>query len=108
MGVGYDKVVQALEDWRTADIRSDLKAALGFLEKFVPPEEDFTIEDIEKMRAEGMSDAKIRDVMYVGVTFMTMSKSADAFGWPPHPMEVLNSNMKVFLKIPYTLGALIG
>ncbi len=59
-----------------------IRAALGLLTKYVPPEETLTAEDIEAARAAGLSSSEIRDVFYVGSTFICISKSADAFGWP--------------------------
>ena len=97
-----------LVDWREADVPERTRAAIEFLSKYVPPEEDFSKEDIEKMRAAGLTDDEIKDVMYVGFSFMTMSKSADAFGWPPHDFDGMQGNIENFLKIPYTFLALYG
>ena len=97
-----------MTDWRTAPVSEKIRAGLEFLTKYVPPEEGFDAADIEKMRKAGLSDDEIKDVMYVGFSFMVMSKSADAFGWPPHPMDQLHASKKDFTKIPYTFLALMG
>ena len=98
-----------LEDWRTAPVSERLRAGLGFLSKYVLPEEDFGAEDIEAMRTAGLSDQEIKDVMYVGFCFMMMSKAADAFGWPPHDDSAMSEKgLNTFYNIPYKALSLIG
>ena len=102
-------MARVLKDWRTAPVSEKKRAALEFLTKYVPPEEDFGLEDIEKLRKAGLSEQEIKDVMYVGFSFMTMSKAADAFGWPPHAPGVWNDKTaKNFLSMPYKMMALPG
>lgn len=100
---------KVLEDWRTAPVSQGKRAAFGFLEKYVLPEEDFSAADIDQMRQAGLSDEAIKDVMYVGFAFMVMSKSADAFGWRVHSDDELNDKVFAnFLKLPYKMLALPG
>ena len=82
--MGEDVVAAAIADHTTAPIREELRAALEFLTKFVPPEEDFGIEDIERMRAVGLTNQNIKDVMYASFSFQCLSKWADAFNFPIH------------------------
>ncbi len=77
-----DTVSAVMADWRSAPIRPELRAALEFLTKFVPPEQDFDAHDIQKMRDAGLSDDAIKDVMYASFSFQNISRIADALNFP--------------------------
>lgn len=62
---------------------------LAFLTKFVPPDESFGVEDIEAMRAAGLSKGAIRDAMYASWAFQNLSRWMDAFGFPTHSQKAL-------------------
>ena len=71
-----------MADWRSAPIKPELRAALEFLTKFVPPDKDFAAEDIQKMRDAGLSEQAIKDVMYASFSFQNISRIADALNFP--------------------------
>ena len=91
-----------MKDWRTAPIRDDLKAAVGFLTKFVPPEETFGPEDIQALRDAGLSSQNIKDVMYASFSFMCLSKWADAFNFPLHTPRLKKIAAFFMWRVPYT------
>ena len=87
-GLGGAVVEAVLEDFETAPVPERLRAALRFLEVFVPPDADFGAEDIDKMRAAGLSDTAIRELMMASFCFQNLSRWADANDWPiPTPRQ---------------------
>ena len=57
-----DDVWQAVvDDWRTAPLRPELTATLGFLEKLTLTPDDVTRADADAVRAAGVSDEALRD-----------------------------------------------
>ena len=89
MGFGQEVVDAVMADWQAAPVSKEVRAALGFLTKFVPPEEDFGPEDIAKMREVGLSKDAIKDLMYVSWCFQNLSRWMDAFGFPTHTSRLL-------------------
>ena len=69
----------ALDDWRTAPLDVRTKAMLGFLEKLTLRPEAVTAEDIEPLRAQGLSDADIEDAIHVCTLFSVYDRLADSF-----------------------------
>lgn len=100
MGLGDETVEKVKENLAEAPISEKLRAAVEFLDVFVPPERDFGIEDIEKMRSAGLSDQEIKDVMYASWCFMCFSKWADCFGFPLHTDR--QGAAKALWVMPYT------
>ena len=101
-------VEQAIKDWRTAPIKPELKAAMEFLEVFVPAEKTFGAEDIQKMRDAGLSSQAIRDVMYASFSFMCLSKWADAFNFPIHTPRLKKIAAFFMWRMPYTRASVKG
>jgi alkylhydroperoxidase family enzyme len=74
--------VQAVvDDWRTASVSARVRAALAFLEKLTLTPDAVSPEDVVAARAAGISDAALREVMYVCLLFSVMDRLADAFGF---------------------------
>jgi alkylhydroperoxidase family enzyme len=72
--------VQAvIADWRTAPLDVRLRAALGFLEKLTLHPAEVQPVDVALLRAAGITDDAIEDVIYVCFIFCTMDRLADAF-----------------------------
>ena len=104
-GLGPDVVEKVMADYESAPIDERLRAALAFLTKFASPEEDFTKDDIDKMRAAGLSDEEIKDVMYASFSFQCLSKWADAFGFPLQPPQESKAAAKILWKAPYKFSS---
>ncbi len=64
-----------------------MSGALAFLEKLTLTPEAVGPEDVRAARAAGVSDAALREVIYVCFLFSTMDRLADAFGF-----EVADAN----------------
>jgi uncharacterized peroxidase-related enzyme len=86
--LGDGALVQAvLSDWRTAPVREQLRAMLGFLEQLTLSPETITAEHMAPLRAAGLSDAAIEDAIHVCALFNMFDRLADALGFevpPPH------------------------
>jgi alkylhydroperoxidase family enzyme len=75
-------VKAALADWRTADLDPRLRAALAFLEKLTLTPKEINRADVLAARAAGVSDAALREAIYVCFMLSTMDRLADAFDFP--------------------------
>lgn len=67
-----------LDDYRTAPIPEPLRATLGFVEKVTLAPDEVGPADADAVRAAGVSDAAIRDALYVATLFNTIDRIADA------------------------------
>lgn len=77
-----EKLVQAvLNDWRTAPVTPQVRAALAFLEKLTLRPDDVGPADVAPLRAAGLSDAAIEDAIQACVLFNIYDRLADALGW---------------------------
>jgi len=82
LGPARSATVKAvLDDWKTAPIHPRLRGALAFLEKLTLTPDAITPKDVRAARAAGVSDAALREAIYVCLLFSTMDRLADAFGF---------------------------
>jgi alkylhydroperoxidase family enzyme len=82
LGLNDGAVVQAvLADWHTAPVGARVRGALAFLEKLTLTPDAVGPEDVRAARTAGVSDAALREVIYVCFLFSTMDRLADAFGF---------------------------
>jgi alkylhydroperoxidase family enzyme len=82
LGLGRGATVKAvLADWHTAPVSARMSGALAFLEKLTLTPEAVGPEDVRAARAAGVSDAALREAIYVCFLFSTMDRLADAFGF---------------------------
>jgi alkylhydroperoxidase family enzyme len=99
-----------LRDYRTAPIDEKLRAALALLEKFVLSPDELTPSDIGDARQAGLSDAAIRDALYVSTLFNLVDRLADSLGFEvPSPISFRRSAASLLrhgyaLPLPLRLG----
>src|SRR4029077_1606093 len=80
--MGEDATVRAvLADWRTAPVQARLRAALAFLEKLTLAPDEIGPEDVIAARGQGISDAALRQVIYVCFIFSTMDRIPDTLAF---------------------------
>ena len=91
-----------MEDWQTAPVRKEIRAVLEFLTKFVRHDKEFGREDIEKLRAAGLTEQAIRDAMYASWCFQNLSKWMDAYDAPIHTEKLKRLASKFMWRMPYT------
>jgi alkylhydroperoxidase family enzyme len=93
-------------DWRSAPLRPELKATLGFLEKQTLQPEELTPADAEAVYAAGVTPEALRDAATVCGLFNMIVRLADSFGWDVPPWERLKGRAPAMLEGGYLLGAI--
>lgn len=97
-----EALVQAvLTGWRTAPVSSKVKSALEFLEKLTLYPEHMETSDLVGMRAEGITDRGIEEVIHVCFVFSLMDRLADAFDFEIPSPEQVKRNGRALLKQGY-------
>jgi len=80
-----------LEDWRRADLDPLELALCGYAEKLTLTPQAMTEEDVEDLRAAGLEDVAIHDLIQVTAYFNYINRVADAIHvdlepeMPPYP-----------------------
>jgi uncharacterized peroxidase-related enzyme len=95
--------VAVLEDWRTAPVEERLRAALGFVEKLTLRPEAVGPDDIVPLRAQGLSDEAIEDVITVTAAFNIVDRIADALGFEIPSAAGFARSAETLLKRGYNL-----
>jgi alkylhydroperoxidase family enzyme len=93
------------EDWRSAPVRPELKATLGFLEKLTLRPHELQPADAEEAYAAGVSRQALRDAASVCALFSMIVRLADSFGWDVPPPERLAARAPAMLEGGYAMGA---
>ncbi len=91
----------ALADWRTAAVRPQVRAALGFLEKVVTGTP--TADDARAAFAAGVSRAGLERAVEICVGFTMITKIADALGFILQDDAGYAAAAKMLLKRGYVL-----
>jgi alkylhydroperoxidase family enzyme len=68
-------------NWRTAPVRPELRAALGFIETMTLRPGELTAADAEAAYAAGVSRQALLDAATVCALFSMIVRLADSFGW---------------------------
>lgn len=93
-----------LADYKTAPIDEPLRLVLGFLEKLTLTPDAIGPDDVEPLRAAGLSDEKIADAIHVCAMFNIYDKLADAMGWHIPDDSFWDKGAKYLLKYGYEGG----
>lgn len=93
-------------DWRTAPVRPELKAALGFIERQTLTPDELTHEDAEAVYAAGVSRQALRDAATVSAMFNMIVRLADSFGWDVPEWERLLGRAPAMLEGGYSIVAM--
>lgn len=101
----WDAVVA---DWRTAPLRPELAAALGFLETMTLRPDELTAADAERVRAAGVSDQALRDAVLVCALFNMIDRLADSFGWDVLPFDAFRERAQMMFDGGYSIEAVVG
>ena len=92
-------------DWRTAPVREELRAALGFIEKQTLRPDELTEADAEDAYAAGVSREALRDAARVAALFNMIVRLADSFGWAGPDWDRLLQRAPAMLEGGYAMGA---
>jgi alkylhydroperoxidase family enzyme len=90
-----------LEDWRTAPIDEKLRATLGFLEKVTLSPDVVGADDAALPRRAGVSDAALRDAVYVCALFNLIDRISDALDFAIPTPEGFKKGARMLLKFGY-------
>jgi alkylhydroperoxidase family enzyme len=93
------------EDWRTAPVSDQVRAALTFIEKQTLRPEELTEADAEAAYAAGVSTRALRDAAAVSAMFNMIVRLADAFDWAVPDWDRLMQRAPAMLEGGYAMGA---
>jgi alkylhydroperoxidase family enzyme len=93
-------------DWRTAPLRPELRATLGFLEKLTLRPDELVPADVDAVRDAGVSTQALRDAATVCALFNMIVRLADSFGWDVPSWERLTARAPAMLEGGYKLAAI--
>ncbi len=88
-------------DWRTAPVREEVRAMLGFLEKMTLAPDTLGAEDAARLRAAGLTDEMIDDAVHVCATFNIVVRLADSFGFAVPSAQSFKKMAGMLLKRGY-------
>lgn len=92
-----------LDDWRTASIDERLRAALGFIEKLTLSPDEVGPDDVARTRRAGVSDAALRDAVYVCALFNVIDRIADALDFAIPTDAEFAKGARVLLRFGYRM-----
>lgn len=92
-----------LTEWRTAEVDARLRTTLALLEAVTLRPQAIRATEVAAVRGAGVSDASIRDALYVCFAFNLIDRLADALGWHVLDREEFNRNAGFLLRFGYRL-----
>jgi alkylhydroperoxidase family enzyme len=90
-----------LDDWRTAPIDEKLRATLGLLETLTLSPDDVGPDDAAVPLEAGVSEAALRDAVYVCALFNLIDRVADSLDFAVPTPDQFRSMAPVVLKRGY-------
>jgi len=99
--VGQDRLQRALADWRSAPVRIEVRAMLGFLEAMTLTPDSLGPEAAATLRAAGVGDRAALEGVYIGWWFNVGNRCADAFGLEQPPPESMPAAIRFLLLLGY-------
>jgi hypothetical protein len=93
-------------DWRTAPVRPELRAALGFVEKQTLRPDELSHADAEEAFAAGVSREALRDAARVAALFNMIVRLADSFDWDVPAWDALMDRAPLMLDRGYAHAAI--
>jgi alkylhydroperoxidase family enzyme len=91
------------EDWRTAPVRPQVRAALGFLEALVRAPDTLTPDHVRAVYATGVSRDGLVRAVHICVAFSTIVRVADTFNFELQSPAQLGGSAGMLLKRGYIL-----
>ena len=96
-----DTATAVLDNWQQAPIDDKLREALRFLDTFTLEPTALAPEDFERLRAQGLSDAAIEELIEIGFLFNVIDRLADAFDFHLPNADNLRWTIRVLTKLGY-------
>lgn len=107
-GMDEEMVTAVMQNYQTAPVNERIRATLGFLEKLTKFPETVTAVDLEPMRAVGVNDAAIEEVVQVCFVFCTINRLADAFDFELAEGKGRQRMGAMLYNLGYGIGSLPG
>jgi len=95
-----------VDDWRTAPLRQELRAALAFIEVLTLRPDELTKADADAAFAAGVSREALRDAATVCAFFNMITRLADALGWDVPSSDRLTARAAAMLDGGYSFAAM--
>ena len=92
-----------MADWRTAPLRPELRATLGFLETMTLRPEALNSADAQRVLDDGVSKEALRNAATICALFNMIVRLADSLGWDVPPAEQLDARAPFMLAGGYAL-----
>jgi uncharacterized peroxidase-related enzyme len=99
-------VKAVLADYRTAPVSERVRATLVFLEKLTLKPQSVTAADAAAARAAGVSDAALKDAVFICTLFCVIDRVADALGFVPSDPRALRWIPRLLLGPGYLSGVI--
>src|SRR5947207_2699456 len=93
-------------DWRTAPLRSELRAALAFIEVLTLRPDELTEADALAAYDAGVSREALRDAATVCALFNMITRVADSLGWDVPSSDRLTARAPAMLEGGYSFAAM--
>lgn len=99
-----EALVQAVfADWQTAPVSAPLRAALGYVRKLTLSPEQIERADVERVRASGVTDAQLREAIYICGMFSVIVRLADTLDFEVPDTSAASGYGEAALKRGYEL-----
>ena len=95
-----------MADWRTAPLRTELRATLSFIEVLTLRPDELTKADAQAVYAAGVSREALRDAATVCAFFNMITRLADSLGWDVPSRDRLNARAPAMLEGGYSFAAM--
>ena len=95
-----------VNDWHTAPLRPELRAALVFIEVLTQRPDELTQGDAEAAYSAGVSREALRDAATVSSLFSMITRLADSLGWEVPSSDRLAARAPAMLEGGYSFAAM--
>lgn len=99
--LGKELVEAVYTDWQTAPVRTEVRAALGLIERLVKHPNQFGPADIAPLHSAGVPDADIENAIAVCSLFSMIVRVADALGFEVPSEQAFEQTAQRLLKHGY-------
>ena len=101
--LGEDLVDSALSDYRKAELRPELKGAMGFIEIITQSPASLSAVDVRRAKDAGLSVDDIEELVHLSAVFCTINSLADSLGFQVPAAESFARMAGPLLKHGYTV-----
>ena len=107
LGLARSVDVAMLENWRGAGLDGRMAAVFELLEKRGVAADGLVPQDIDRVRAAGVSDVAISDVFYVAFMFDLINRLANTFGFTAGTEEGTQKSAAILHRLGYRVPGIL-